>query len=491
MRAWKVTSSVAELHFAIEAPADWKPVDLPPEVPDFENPLAFAPVAMLAAPYAAVVFSIAARPAYAEGSLSDWLGYVTREQNLDPGPIESEQVGPHAAVGCWSGQMQDGVVMRSRLALFEDGTRIVTLTCLAPDALWASVAVAFRAMLDSFRLTVARGANTARSQGDELPPSSFVPKATSPEPTQPQPQPQQTEAKTTMPASQRLARAAGMGSFDQDDPINARLRDRGVGLVPNLLDYDEQERWATLAPGSLRATLRVPFGWHVVDDGKRTLVFDAGGTTQVNLHLVPRRDRNDDTILMQKLVALREERPTLEWVRFDAEGWECLAIRNLEINGEQVEQCYLLRGMPDDLVLEMRVTSSPDTMSSAVELGGFLMQYVEAITEPGPGWTIPARKEPAWWLRALQLEKEDELAEAERVIFEAIDHLGAYSQVAHLYELRAERLRASGDATGAEEAIRRGENAMTSMAAGATSCGEGAALSLQVDDYRKRHGLGS
>ena len=106
---------------------------------------------------AAVVFVVAARPAYAEGTVAQWLDWVTRQQGLDPGPMEQQPIGSHAAVACWGIQVEGDTVMRSRLLMFEDGGRIVAISCTAPDALWLSVAPSFASMLGTFALLAPRG----------------------------------------------------------------------------------------------------------------------------------------------------------------------------------------------------------------------------------------------------------------------------------------------------------------------------------------------
>jgi hypothetical protein len=90
----------------------------------------------------------------------------------------------------------------------------------------------------------------------------------------------------------------------------------------------------------------------------------------------------------------------------------------------------------------------------------------------------------AAWATAQRLEREEQLAQAEEMILGAIDHLGAYAQVAHLYELRMGRLARAGDREGAVAAFHRSNHWMDVMASGATSGGEGAALTYQAQQHR-------
>jgi hypothetical protein len=89
------------------------------------------------------------------------------------------------------------------------------------------------------------------------------------------------------------------------------------------------------------------------------------------------------------------------------------------------------------------------------------------------------------WKRALELERAGDLAQAEEVVLESIDHLGAFGRVAYLYQLRMERLAREGDRDGAIAAFRRSDHWMWVMASGATSGGEGTALSYQATEHRK------
>ena len=90
------------------------------------------------------------------------------------------------------------------------------------------------------------------------------------------------------------------------------------------------------------------------------------------------------------------------------------------------------------------------------------------------------------WERAVELERGDRCEEAERVLRGAMDSLMQVSQVAHLYELRMVRLLASGDRAGAEAACAASNRWMQIMASGATSGGEGAALSAEADAHERR-----
>src|SRR5689334_10249038 len=95
--------------------------------------------------------------------------------------------------------------------------------------------------------------------------------------------------------------------------------------------------------------------------------------------------------------------------------------------------------------------------------------------------------EHEWWKQALQLEAADKLSETERVIREAMSPRGEpwTAQIAHLYELRCKRFLAAGQIEAARAAARTGHDFMLSYASGATSGGEGVALSAEAEEYRQ------
>ncbi len=359
----------AGLDFAVECPTDWVGVPIPAETTTFDDVLTFAPVGVLMAPYAAIVFSVAGRPIYGDGTLSQWLEYVARERGHDPGPIEQQAIGSVQGVGCWGFQDADGTPMRVRLSFFADGERLVHIACMAPNDLWATVAPTFEHMLATFALQSPQGGKVALApEGTVLPASTMaVPKATS---AAQGPLPMPSEAPVL---AATVALATTMDSFDAEHPLNARLRDNGAGLVPNVLDYHEQEHWATLAPAALRGTLRVPFGWHVVDDGKRTLVFDAAGHTQISLQLLRGLGRSPAELLAEKVPELQREWPAMQHVRTRVGGCECLCVRGGTVNGASIEQAYLLREAPDAMVLQTRVTSSPEHFRRACDVAEVLL----------------------------------------------------------------------------------------------------------------------
>lgn len=388
-RTFRRDSAPAGLDFSLEIPHDWRDLELPREDVDFDDATRFAPLAMLMAPYAAILCTVVARPAYASGTLAQWLQFVARENKLELGDVEAQRLGALDGVGAWGMQNDDGTVMRSRVTAVEDGDRLLVVLCMAPNELWNAASAHFARMLSTFTLADPRGRKVDLAPPD-LPLATNTMAKGAAAPPAPSPEPTPTRGPLAMPTgpsdddtddepclATRCALATTMATFEPEHERNVQLRDRGAGFVPNVLDYHEQELWATLAPAALGGTLRVPFGWFVLDDGKRTLVFDGDGHTQVNLVRTWREGRTDDEILAGKVEALQQQWPTMRHRRAEIAGQQGLLVHDAVVDGQPIEQAYLLRPAGDGLVLEVRVTSSPAKFSRACDLAQVLLGHLE------------------------------------------------------------------------------------------------------------------
>ncbi len=94
----------------------------------------------------------------------------------------------------------------------------------------------------------------------------------------------------------------------------------------------------------------------------------------------------------------------------------------------------------------------------------------------------PARG-PDWWKNAQALQQADRLEEAENVIRQAVPHLGFAASIAEMYAQRMRAFQRAGDEPRAAEAFKRAVDWMDNYASYATSGGEGAALSLERDQF--------
>ncbi|MBL8752501.1 MAG: hypothetical protein JNK15_04295 [Planctomycetes bacterium] len=516
----EVPARIAELGFRFARPADWAVANLPDDQPDFDKPASFAALAVVVAPYAAIVFSAGARPAYGDGTLSDWLAFLARDQGYDPGPIEQETFFRHPAVACWAMQQGDGVLMRMRLVLFEDGGRMVQVAVMAPEPLWSSVHDTLRTMLASFTLAAPRGGTVALApSGQELPPTTYgrvgikappavpAPKPVDDEPVftyaddppataadaEPEPAPGTAagndddlpveHADSGAPATYAaVALAADTATLLQDHELNQRLLQSGAGFAAKIVtDHGPQARSATVQAAALLAMVCVPYGWHVLDDTRRTLVHDGAGGVQIAMSRRPRDGRDAHGFLLDRWREMRADAQGVTARRVCLNGTDMLMLRDLPIDGERLAQTFLVREAPNDQFLVLRCTSKPADHERAMNTAELLLLHTQFHDEVVDG--------PDWWCAAVRLERNGDLAAAEQSILRAIDHHGAPMQVAHLYELRGHRLRTLGDVAGARTAYETSGAWMDRMASGATSGGEGEALSRQRDEHRARLGL--
>lgn len=508
---------VAELGFTARLPADWISHALPDEPVDLDDPSQFLPLAVLTAPHAAIVLAVAARPAHDDGTLHDWAWYHLNQQGLQPRTVGRAAVAGVAAVAGEALQPSDLGPMLVRFAFLEDGGRLLNLTLTAPELLADAVRDAWFELLRSFTLETPRGSRFAlEGHADEqaaepLPEPGLASRPTAApdlaavrdsETGEPLLQP---PLQLPLPGPSAAPRTAmfdyalsdDSASLDEDHPINARLRDRGIGLVPNIAGLSDAARCATLAAGAVMAQFDVPYGWHVIDDGRRTLVFEPGGQVQINLDLLPRQGRDDSAVLGDIATELRSSYAGPALRRVPPPMGLGLHATDIADGDQPLEQWHLLRPYRDDaMVLRARVTATPGQSGNAVELAGLILSSLTFAPEPDDEGADAAADEadepapadglPAWWHHALALESRGEVDAAEQHIREQCPSLGYAHATADLHRLRMLRLKAAGDEDGARRAFLRASDFIWRYASMATSGGEGAALSLQRDEFRAR-----
>jgi hypothetical protein len=114
-----------------------------------------------------------------------------------------------------------------------------------------------------------------------------------------------------------------------------------------------------------------------------------------------------------------------------------------------------------------------------------LRRVVDKVAEPPVRTSLQPDAElagePDWWRDAVLLERADRLEEAEQTVLKAVNHLGAFSSVARLYEERFARFSAAGHKEAADAAKERAIDWLDVYASMATSGGEGTALANERD----------
>ncbi len=365
----------------------WVNVPVPDEQYDLDNPSVFIPIVVSMAPFGAVVFTIAARPAFEDGSVQDWAEFLGAQQNFAIEQVREARVNRMPCILMDATMPSEVGLMRSRSVFLEDGRRLYNIGALAPEAIWTSVAADFDRLLGSFTVDDVHGITAAPLRQMTSEPAvdlsaAHVMAASAPEdaistsggaaetngnaPAEPA-----LDSETSGPdyAPSRavdVALADDASSLDPDHVMNVRLRDAGAGLVPRVHAVHGDEKFAVVGAGSIEALFHVPFGWHVLDDGRRTLVFDADGRVQINLDLRP--FAGEATAVLEAIGdELARENPQAIFMRMMIYDMPCLAVRDLLIDGQSLDQAYLARpSHREHMALVCRITADRDNMTRAV-----------------------------------------------------------------------------------------------------------------------------
>jgi hypothetical protein len=349
-------------------PDDFKLTDLPEAEADFSEPKNFMPLAIAAANYGSAIFIIGSRPAYKEGNVAEWLPRLLKEDGADPGAVELVDVGPFKAAACDAMQVADGVVMRMRVTMLEDGGRLYNFIAVAPNQLWVAVSGKFNDMVKSFEVETRGGPTMPLTAEAEVAPRETAEETPSAE----------TTARLSPKQFAELVFAEDMSALDPEQKINANLRERGVGFVPNVLSVDKEQKSARVGAGAIEGIVRVPFGWHVNDDGRRTLVFDGAGRMQISISLRP-RDKDSLVDLGRSYVTpYLEQQPDLQGFVHEQGDVVAVGVRGLKVDGEVLDQTFLLRDIGrDGYVLVARATGSSEDIRLAMNLAVDILAGIE------------------------------------------------------------------------------------------------------------------
>ncbi len=171
-----------------------------------------------------------------------------------------------------------------------------------------------------------------------------------------------------------FARPEGLSTLAEDNTINTNLRNNGIGLVPRILEVDEEAGSATLGCGAIMAMVSIPLGWHIIDDGRRVLVFDKDSQVQVNFRLVDEGVESAN-LIEQVLGHLAPSAGEAKWMTMELGGMKTLAIRGLPIHqpGEEpvhVDQVFMYMPVPGRATgyCEIRATSDIEKIEPVMDM---------------------------------------------------------------------------------------------------------------------------
>jgi hypothetical protein len=375
-----VPARIADLGCRLAVPRDWQAPELPPEEVDFNSPEAFFPLALVAAPWAAIVMTIAARPAFEDGTVQDWSLFLLNSQGIRPSALMPGRIGNLEGLVGIGRQEQEGTWLENRFAFFEDGGRLLYLGLFAPEAISSPLEGTWQTALRTFALDRPQGQTVPLVPG-LAPPAARVMAAVeeaaevaSPEPETPE---EEESASSAIPETELgfYAKSGDLATLDPEHPVNARLRDQGIGFVPNIIASDLKAKTATIGAGAIAALLQVALGWHVNDDGRRTLLLDPAGKIQISMNLVATNGRSPEQILDEIEAEAEQSYPHPEFSRFAQGGIWALRVGNIAINDEAIVQVHLLTAWAEEsMMVRTRITADGESMR-------FAMNYAQLMLE--------------------------------------------------------------------------------------------------------------
>ena len=163
-------------------PAGWKTADIPPQPFDTDDPYFCLPLVAAVSPDGAGAFTVGARPAYSDGTLSQWLEHLAGRDN-----IAIDNVRPFEADGLrgllFDGrQPGDGADFLMRNLYLEDGGVLYAVCAMALEPYFADVEPWLNAMTTSFRPLEITGPTVALEPATDTPYDSPLLQTTIPVP---------------------------------------------------------------------------------------------------------------------------------------------------------------------------------------------------------------------------------------------------------------------------------------------------------------------
>lgn len=372
-----VPSRLADLAFSYLCPVGFHSVALPNQLPDFTVPTTFFALHLAMANRGLVLFSVGARPALAEGSVQESAEIVCRAARQRILDVKRGQVGGLPAVLLELIQDVDGTELHLRSAFIEDGKRLLNVSVVAPEALWLDLEPVLQWTLSSFRLAEPRGGCFPLMRSGARP-ADFARAETEMPTVEPSSSAELGADRAVASRLADLALADDAATLKADHPFNVRMRETGSGVVPRVVSLNLDEKAATVAAAAIGATVDLPFGWHAVDDGRRTLVFDAAGKIQISLNLRPALD-GIPPLLQQIGADAVVEQPLIQPVGLnEATDLPGLVLRNFRDGNDILVRVYLARQVRDDELAHVaRITSAPEESSRALKLAVMILRSLQ------------------------------------------------------------------------------------------------------------------
>lgn len=455
-------SRIANLGFFVELPQNWQPLELPDEEPDFSDARKLFGLAAAHAPYAALVFTAAARPAFDDGTVQDWARWLIEQHGVDLRTLGPGQLGELPAILGQCAPESDMGPMQTHFAFAEDGSRLIHLSLTGPDELQAQVWQAWQQVLRSFRLATPQGATVALTPAPEV---------------------HQTAVEVAEIGS--FALPGGLATLQQEHPLQQAWLNQGQGFAPPIRAADEDNGRAWVASMALQAVLALPTGWHALDDSRRLLLLHPDNSVQISLERLAAPE-GLDALLDQIEAQTRADYPAPQFLRLQCGPVQGLAVRGIADGEQALEQMHLLLALDEGWAVRARATATPAAASQAGDLAEALLHSLQFEGAPAEAEAHEDDERPDWARAAAALEAQGRLAEAERVMLDGCPHQGVLISVAEMYRREMARRAQRGDAAAAATAREAAVRWAHAYAASATSGGEGVALSRERDAFLAR-----
>lgn len=154
------SANLEKLAFSVDVPAGMQRIETPGVTVDFADPGQAAPLALWASPESGAVLAVAARPAFNEGGVLQWVRQLAERFEMDLQHVLVQKVGSpptHPGVTAFGAQRRDGAKQSFMLAAFEDGGWLVTAHGTCPADRWAACGNRLAEAVESIVLTKRRG----------------------------------------------------------------------------------------------------------------------------------------------------------------------------------------------------------------------------------------------------------------------------------------------------------------------------------------------
>lgn len=160
---------LAELEFTMLVPDGFVLPEVPPQEVNFEDPAQSAALAICSSQIALALVTVAARPAYEDGTVLQWLRFLAAHYGIDLQHVQvhdGDDEGAPPRVTAFGTQVQDGQRLNLMLVAFEDDNRFVTAHAMCPTELWPSFGDVLSKAVESIRLTRPRGGKHLLDEAD-------------------------------------------------------------------------------------------------------------------------------------------------------------------------------------------------------------------------------------------------------------------------------------------------------------------------------------